>query len=83
MRATLRTIAFLLLAFLMAVAGAGVAPEDITEVTLVFPNGRQEMRLVADKAQATTVRGMHARLLEVMKADGDPLAAKLPKDPLA
>ena len=43
----------------------------------------EDRNLAAEKAHAGTVRRMHARLLEVMKADGDRLAARLPKDPLA
>jgi uncharacterized sulfatase len=43
----------------------------------------EDRNLAADPAHAADVRRMHARLLEVMAADGDPLAAKLPKDPLA
>ena len=43
----------------------------------------EDRNLARDKAHAATLRRMHARLLEVMTADGDPLAAKLPKDPLA
>ncbi|MFP4058391.1 MAG: sulfatase [Candidatus Brocadiia bacterium] len=39
--------------------------------------------LAAEPAHASTVRSMHARLLGAMTADGDPLAAKLPRDPLA
>ncbi|MFW6162670.1 MAG: hypothetical protein ACODAJ_07850, partial [Planctomycetota bacterium] len=43
----------------------------------------ENRNLARDPAHAATVRALHARLLEVMKADGDPLAARLPKDPLA
>jgi hypothetical protein len=37
--------------------------------------------LAADPAHAETVRTMHGRLLEVMRADGDPLAAQWPATP--
>jgi len=43
----------------------------------------EDRNLAADPARAADLRRMHARLLEVMTADGDPLAGKLPKDPLA
>ena len=43
----------------------------------------EDRNLAADPAHAAAVRKMHARLFDVMKTDGDPLAAKLPKDPLA
>jgi len=42
----------------------------------------EDRNLAREKAYAATVRRMHRRLLEVMRADGDPLAAKLPGDPL-
>ena len=43
----------------------------------------EDTNLAAGPAHAATVRRMHARLLGVMRADGDPLAAKFPADPLA
>jgi arylsulfatase A-like enzyme len=43
----------------------------------------EDRNLARDPARAATVRTMHARLLEIMRADGDPMASKLPKDPLA
>ena len=43
----------------------------------------EDKNLARDPAHAADVRRMHARLLEVMRADGDPMAAKLPADPLA
>lgn len=43
----------------------------------------EDHNLAEDKAHAKTVREMHRRLLEVMAANGDPVATRMPKDPLA
>ena len=43
----------------------------------------EDHNLARDPAHASAVRGMHARLLEIMAADRDPLVGKLPRDPLA
>jgi arylsulfatase A-like enzyme len=43
----------------------------------------EDRNLAREPAHAGTVRRMHARLREVMASDGDPLAARLPQDPLA
>jgi len=43
---------------------------------------QEDRNLAREKAYAATLRRMHRHLLEVMRADGDPLAAKLPGDPL-
>jgi arylsulfatase A-like enzyme len=43
----------------------------------------EDRNLARNPAHASTVRQMHARLLEVMAADGDPLADRMPRDPLA
>ena len=43
----------------------------------------EDHNLADEAAHADTVRHMHRRLLAVMEADGDPLAAELPSDPLA
>ena len=43
----------------------------------------EDRNLADDKAHAKTVRHMHSRLLKVMAEDGDPLAKKLPTDPMA
>ena len=54
-----------------------VALYDLTE------DPTEDRNLAGDAAHAKTVRQMHGRLRKVMTADGDPLAAKLPADPLA
>jgi arylsulfatase A-like enzyme len=43
----------------------------------------EDRNLAGEKAHAEALRRMHRRLLAVMTADGDPLAAKLPSDPVA
>lgn len=42
----------------------------------------EDRNLAAEPAHADTVRTLHARLLEVMCADGDPLATAWPAEPL-
>ena len=41
----------------------------------------EDHNLAENKAYAGEVRRMHARLLEVMTADGDPMAQEIPTDP--
>lgn len=43
----------------------------------------EDRNLARDPAHAAATRMMHKRLLDVMTADGDPLAQQCPKDPLA
>jgi len=43
----------------------------------------EDRNLAADPASAETLRMMHRRLLEVMAADGDPMAKDMPKEPPA
>ncbi len=43
----------------------------------------EDRNLAADPRHAAQVRALHARLLQVMQADGDPLAERFPADPLA
>ena len=43
----------------------------------------ENRNLARDTAHSATTRQMHKRLLEIMTADGDPLAKQYPKDPLA
>jgi len=43
----------------------------------------EDHNLADEAAHAVALRHMHRRLLAVMEADGDPLAAELPSDPLA
>jgi len=38
----------------------------------------EDRNLAREKAHAPTVRRMHRRLLEIMRSDGDPLAAEIP-----
>ncbi len=42
----------------------------------------EQRSLAGDAAHAAILRRLHRRLVEVMMADGDPLAAKMPKEPL-
>ncbi len=42
----------------------------------------EQRNLAGDAAHAAILRRLHRRLVEVMTADGDPLAAKMPKEPL-
>jgi len=43
----------------------------------------EDHNLAEDRAHADLVRQMHKRLLDVMIADGDPLAERFPRDPFA
>lgn len=43
----------------------------------------EDRNLAGEPGHAPDVRAMHRRLLEVMKADGAPLADRMPADPLA
>jgi arylsulfatase A-like enzyme len=43
----------------------------------------EDRNLAPDPAHAETLRMMHRRLLEVMAADGDPMAKDMPKEPPA
>ena len=43
----------------------------------------EDRNLAGEPDHADDVRRMHARLLEIMKRDNDPMAKKLPADPLA
>ena len=45
-------------------------------------NPHEQHNLAGEPAHAATLRRLHGRLVEVMAADGDPPAAKMPKEPL-
>ncbi len=58
------------------------APKSKMVALYDLQNDPHEDRNLADEpAHADTVRQMHSRLLEVMAADGDPLAERLPAAP--
>jgi len=58
------------------------APKTKMVALYDLQNDPHEDRNLADEpAHADTVRQMHSRLLEVMAADGDPLAERLPAAP--